>query len=212
MMWKVTPRVAEWLTSPQCILWKSCIIKSSTNVVELGCGVAGLIGLVLSPLIATYVLTDQAYVLKYLRENVVSNMPTLNDKKRSKGMKSDPSLASNRSPSLQIMHLDWERDSAENLRSSLPSGSNIDVLLLCDCIYNTYLIRPLIQVCTEICKMNDSKTTVVLIAQQIRTDDVFEEWLSRFLEEFLVWRIKDDFLPATLQSMSGYVIHAALLR
>ena len=56
VLWKITPLLANWLASIPDIL--SDVLHNDAVVVELGCGVAGLIGLVLARMVDCYILTD----------------------------------------------------------------------------------------------------------------------------------------------------------
>ncbi|QSS50467.1 methyltransferase domain-containing protein [Histoplasma capsulatum var. duboisii H88] len=76
VLWKITPLIAEWLSSKQNILWTSSILNQDSTVVELGCGISGLIALTLAPSIGHYIATDQEYVHKLLKENLKENTTT----------------------------------------------------------------------------------------------------------------------------------------
>src|SRR5690348_9589579 len=54
VLWKISPLVARWLVCRSGILWSAGILHSKANVVELGCGVSGLLGLCLAPLVSCY--------------------------------------------------------------------------------------------------------------------------------------------------------------
>jgi hypothetical protein len=116
--------------------------------------------------------------------------------------------------SLEILTLDWETDSAINVRNALGARQSINMLVACDCIYNDFLVKPFVQMCLDICALRPpapSQTpTVVLIAQQLRSDEVFLEWLRAMTNGFYVWRIPDECLSKELQSGSGYALHLAL--
>jgi predicted nicotinamide N-methyase len=45
-------------------------------VVELGCGISGLVALLVAPRVARYVLTDQPYVARLLEQNISQNSST----------------------------------------------------------------------------------------------------------------------------------------
>ena len=72
VLWKITPRLAEWITSPSNPLWTQ-IPPSTSTVVELGCGISGLLALSLGPWVGHYIATDQEYVYRLLRENLEAN-------------------------------------------------------------------------------------------------------------------------------------------
>ncbi|KAK5453370.1 Ribosomal protein lysine methyltransferase [Exophiala xenobiotica] len=213
VLWKVTPLLATWLSSFPALLSRIEVLHADATVVELGCGSAGLVGLVLSRRVKRYVLTDQEYVMKYLRENILANMSTSNhhSKPTKRRGKSNPPVLEE---SLKTMPLDWETDSAQNLNSVIAPEESIDLLLLCDCVYNDYLVEPLVQMCADICQLRPSspKATVVMVAQQLRSDSNFELFLDRLMQEFHVWRTPDESISTELRSTSGYVVHLATLR
>ncbi|KIW93451.1 uncharacterized protein Z519_06056 [Cladophialophora bantiana CBS 173.52] len=210
VIWKITPLLAAWLTSLPRIL--SGVLHNRAVVVELGCGVAGLTGLVLSRLVQCYVLTDQAYVMKYLKENIAANTTTPREKKTFKKRTNEKNFSPGER--LKALALDWEVDSVQNLKSAIPPGAPIDLLIICDCVYNEYLISPLVQTCVDVCRLGSTAgdATVVLVAQQLRSDTVCELFLDALMKEFNVWRIPDNELSSQLRSGSGYVVHLAILR
>lgn len=213
VLWKVTPLLAAWLASFPSVLADLNVLHANATVVELGCGLAGLVGLVLSRLVKCYVLTDQEYVMKYLKENISANSSTNEPRSRSTKKRSSsrvPILTS----SLKTMALDWETDRAENLLSVISSEDSIDLVILCDCVYNDFLVKPLVQMVTDICYLGAStpKSTVVLIAQQLRSDSIFELFLDSLMQEFYVWRMPDEKISPNLRSTSGYVVHLAMLK
>jgi len=212
VLWKVTPIMAAWLASMPSIL--AGVLHNKTVVVELGCGVAGLVGLVLSKFVRCYILTDQEYVMKTLRANIAANSQNYQTGNRSSEKKSNDKQDLVQNKSLQFMSLDWETDSAEALKSAVPSDSCINLLLLCDCVYNEYLVPALVQTCADICRLGASKTgvTMVLIAQQLRTDTVFELFIGSMMEAFDVWRVPDESLTPELRRGTGYAVHMATLK
>lgn len=212
MLWKITPLLATWLASVPPLLVDLNILRPDVTVVELGCGLAGLVGLVLSRIVNCYVLTDQAYVMKYLKENISAN--SVGSNPPAKATKKGTPKRSLPKENLKTMPLDWETDSAENLKTVIDPGGHISLLLLCDCVYNEYLVEPLVQTCVDICRLgvSESVATTVLIAQQLRSDSIFGLFLDALLEHFDVWRAPDEALSPDLRSGSGYVVHLATLR
>lgn len=51
-----------------------------------------------------------------------------------------------------------------------------------------------------------------IVAQQLRSDMVFEAWLKAFHELFKVWRMPDDLLCDGMKEGSGFVVHVGVLR
>jgi predicted nicotinamide N-methyase len=211
VLWKITPLLATWLASRPPVL--ADVLHQDAVVVELGCGVAGLIGLVLARFVQCYILTDLDYVLKHVKENVAANEVAL-EKGRNAAKKKSDRKGTAADHVLRILALDWESDSARNLEAVMPQGSSIDLILLCDCVYNEYLVSALVQTCADACRLGSSRTraTVVLIAQQLRTDTVFELFLDSLMREFDIWRVPDGQLSAELRPGSGYAVHLAMLK
>jgi hypothetical protein len=177
--------------------------------------VSGLIGLVLSPRIRQYILTDQEYVLKILRSNISENIQAgLSIKSRKSTGKSSKKEA--RTENVTVKSLDWESDSLSRLYADLGLVENeehISLLISCDCIYNEALIRPLVDTQVSICRMTPaSKQTICVVAQQIRSSDIFESWLTVFLSHFQVWRVPDEYISSELGENSGFVVHIGILR
>lgn len=199
VLWKVSLAVARWLVHDSNILWATGVLRQKATVVELGCGISGLIGLSLHRKVETYLLTDQQYVLKKLQDNLDVNMAS--------GSKKALSSKSR----LRAAPLDWEFHTASNI---LPAIDNhqIDLLLACDCIYNDFLILPFVEMCKDVCELSHTKTTVLLVAQQLRSDDVLTQWLAASLRYFDIWRVPDGELSSELVSGTGFSVHLLLLK
>lgn len=216
VLWKVTPLLASWLSSFPSVLTDLHALHSGSVVVELGCGLTGLIGRVLSRSVQRYVLTDQALIVKHLKANLSGDLPA----EKSTATKSKKKSTTAKSDVLQVVALDWEKDAATNLKASLSGGAEIDLLILCDCVYNEYLIKPLVQTCVDTCILGagdadgslSGKPTVVLVAQQLRSDVIFELFLETMMEKFEVWRVPEEHMAANLAPSSGYAVHLAILK
>ena len=200
VLWKVSPAVARWLLSKKNVLWVAGVLHQQANVVELGCGIAGIIGICLHCVVGTYILTDQEYVLKRLQVNIDANITIASRE------------ASHQRGRLKVAALDWEADSASNLRIPVGKDAFIDLVIACDCIYNDFLIRPFVETCVEVCKLSEGGRSLLLVAQQLRSDDVLSQWLRTSMQYFDVWRLPDEQLSSELASGSGFVVHLLLLR
>ncbi|KAF2403304.1 hypothetical protein EJ06DRAFT_271849 [Trichodelitschia bisporula] len=198
VVWQVTPRVAQWLSVESNFLFASGLLDSTSHVLELGCGVAGVVALVLAPQVASYIATDQEYVLKHLRQNIADNAG------RGKGKRAN----------ITVRPLDWETSSVAALYTDLGLvDEGIGAIVCCDCIYNESLIAPLVDTCVDICHLAPAeKPTVCIFAQQLRSFDVFEAWLAAFHAAFETWRVPDSLLTADLKEGSGFVVHIGMLR
>lgn len=227
VVWKITPLFASWITLPTNVLFKHDVLRRDSTVLELGCGISGIIGLSLGPRIESYTLTDQDYVMKLLNLNLTENRqdPSASSKGRRSTTKSKRgSAAANSTPqnafNVTAKTLDWE---ADQVTTSLADDGKVDfdVVIACDCIYNDALIEPLVQTCIDVCQLRSSdensldenrKPTVCVVAQQLRSAEVFEAWLKAFHGAFKVWRMPDEELINGLKSDSGFVIHVGILR
>ncbi|KAF7591777.1 hypothetical protein BBP40_001103 [Aspergillus hancockii] len=237
VLWKITPLFAEWITNKSSNpLWSHSLLTPSSTVVELGCGISGLIALSLSPSITHYITTDQEYVHRLLRLNLESNTtapPKPKAKSSSKKPTSRGQKPSAPRSNISFTSLDWETDEPALLKDSIEGGipdgeedKGFDVLISCDCIYNDALIAPFVRTCADVCRLRPvyraegglgsdgggKNPTVCIIAQQQRSPEVFEAWLRETLMVFRVWRVGDEVLGDGLGSGSGYLVHVLVLR
>lgn len=203
VLWKVTPLVATWLLSSDNFLWELGWLRSDSKIIELGCGISGLIALTLAPVLRSgfYALTDQAYVMKILRQNIQTNQT-----RPFPGRLPRPQLQ------IQTTTLDWETDAVSNVTRLLGKGEEVDLVVACDCIYNDFLIKPFVSTCASLCarRSNGPRRTGILVAQQLRSEDVLQTWLNEMLTSFLVFRLPASLLPEELTG--EYVIHFAIPR
>ena len=207
MVWAVTPRFAEWIASPSNIFFTSGLLSSDSTCIELGSGISGIVALTLGAKIAFITATDQGYAMKLLRQNINSNFGAgFPDSKKSAKGKQKPS-GDPYQDRIKTAVLDWEEDSVEQI---LP----VDLVVACDCIYNEALIEPLNTTCAAICKRNaDAENpTLCLVAQQLRSPDVFEAWINSFHRLFHTWQVPDRFLSVNLRENSGFVVHVGIVR
>jgi hypothetical protein len=224
VVWKITPLFASWITSPSNLLFKHGILDAASIVLELGCGISGLIGLTLGPRVESYVLTDQEYVMKFLNQNLAENQPEGSSASKSRKSNSRskrgsaPPNSANVVSNIIAKPLDWETDEITPSLTGNGTKISFDAVIVCDCIYNDALIKPLVDTCRDACKLRLSDgirkdtPTMCIIAQQLRSAEVFEGWLKEFHKAFRVWRIPDHELTEGLKSDSGFVIHFGILR
>ena len=238
VLWKITPVFASWISRPDNIFFSNGILTSHSAVLELGCGISAVVGLLLAPKITTYVMTDQAYVSKLVHENIEENKDMLTAKPAvsGKGAKSSSSsssrsrkhkgsgaearrTSSSTSERLTFRPLDWEADEVTPSLTGSETVRSFDVVLCCDCIYNEALVEALVQTCADVCKLraDDSESSsgnpcVCVVAQQLRDAEVFEAWLTRFSQDFEVWRVPDSILAEGLRSNSGFAVHIGILK
>ncbi|KAK1507669.1 hypothetical protein CTAM01_02781 [Colletotrichum tamarilloi] len=134
--------------------------------------------------------------------------------------------------------LDWELDTPDPSLTGVPpsTASSFDVVVCCDCIYNEALVEPLVSTTADLARLrvraqqedqdqddhddnpSFSSTTarsepcVCVVAQQLRSPDVFEEWIGAFHRDFRTWRVPDASLPKGLRIEAGFVVHVGILR
>lgn len=225
VVWKITPLFAEWIAWEENVFFKTSALDADSTVLELGCGVSGILGLTVSTKVRSYIATDQEYVFKLLKQNLEANSTQSSFSRDSKqqGRKAVARRMVRASTNIEVVALDWE----SSLISSLPSlfglgssnstdRSDIDVIVACDCVFNEALIDPFVGTCDTLCRLaktnSSRKPTICIIAQQIRSHLVFEAWLLAFCSKFRVWRVPDRLLLQGLREDSGFVIHVGILR
>lgn len=209
-LWKISPIVAEWLADPKAILWSSRILHAEANVLELGCGITGLIGCVLGRHVGKYILTDQRSVLKLLQQNVDANAAVHSTSRKRLAKKA--ATAGIIENNVKTLELNWETDRVDVLHQVLGPDEAIDLVVVCDCVFNDFLLEPLTSICEEIGNRLPASQPVFLFAQQLRSDQIFSSFLELLNHKFRVWRVIDSVLPAALQEGSGYAVHLAVLR
>lgn len=226
MLWKITPIFAEFISSTSNLFFSAGVLSASSSVLELGCGISPLTGLALAPHVVSYLLTDQPYVQRLVNQNIEENtQPSTSSRKGGSKSKSKQKEKNNRggnstTGALTFETLDWETDA---VTSALSPTGDFDMVIACDCVYNEALVRPLVQTCVDACMLRvkaegegrgegGDMPTICLVAQQLRSDEVFEQWLVDFHQHFRVWRLPDEILPQPLRSDAGFVIHAGILR
>jgi hypothetical protein len=179
VLWKITPRFAEWISSPTNPLWTYSLLSSRSVVAELGCGISALVALALAPSVQHYLATDQEYVRRVFRTNLDTNASVTSagsasgQQKGSKTRGSSRSTSKGKQPSrtasnITFTTLDWELDQPELLKECIESQSSghagddeggeeedpgFDLLLSCDCIYNEALVAPFVRTCADICRL-----------------------------------------------------------
>jgi predicted nicotinamide N-methyase len=180
VVWKITPLFAEWLSSPSNPLFTHGLLSPSSLVLELGCGISGLVALLLAPRISHYVLTDQPYVAKLVEQNITENHhpPTSTSAKTARPSKSRPappggrgspapgrretatgSAAGNHSrdgaaaAGIHFTPLDWETDQVTPALTGSAEAKSFDLVVACDCIYNEALVEPFVSTCVDLCRL-----------------------------------------------------------
>jgi predicted nicotinamide N-methyase len=163
--------------------------------------------------------------LQLLNQNLSENRQD-NASQSSKGRKSATKSKRGSAPASQPLGasnivarpLDWETDEVIPSLTGSEDKSSFDVIIACDCIYNDALIDPLVQTCIDACKLRaldatrNHEPTVCVVAQQLRSAEVFEGWLKAYHKAFRVWRVPNEELVDGLKEDSGFVLHIGVLR
>lgn len=203
-------------------MFRNDIIGSTTVVLELGAGISGVIGLCLSPKVDHYILTDQEYVFKTLRQNVEQNIASLSTRSLRPGNHASRSKQRHDLQSdnnIEIVPLDWESSDIVSMKRMMKKTP--DVLIAADCIFNPAIIQPFVSTLASLSHPEEGQVRPILtiIAQQLRSPDVFTEWLEATLQKFRVWRISDkalavvgDYEENGLRLEQGYVVHICISR
>lgn len=112
---------------------------------------------------------------------------------------------------MEFRVLDWEEDEVTTALAA--PASSFDMVLATDCVYNYALVGPFVQTCVDVCRLrgDGGERCVVVVAQQLRNDDVFREWLVEFMRRFRVWRVREGGLKG-LEVGDGFVVHVGVLR
>ena len=161
--------------------------------------------------------------MKILSQNLLENRQDKPSSGKGRQSVSKPkrgataSLPAKAGSSIIAKPLDWETDEVTPSLTGSESEHSFDAVIACDCIYNDALIGPFVQTCIDACKLRAGDLrkgypTVCIVAQQLRSAEVFEAWLKAFCKAFRVWRLPDDELVDGLKSNSGFVIHIGVLR
>lgn len=221
VLWSITPLFASWLVWEENWLFKTGFLSKESTVLELGCGISGVVAMMLAPRVGRYVATDQEYVFKCLRRNLEENAVTrkvTGEVKSGKRRKKEEVVSASMIGSIELLVLDWETSALEGMDEllGLDSAGGLDLVLACDCVYNEALINPFVRTCGELCalswRMEGERKTLCVVAQQLRSHVVFDAWLKAFHRGFRVWRVPDELLVEGLREGTGYVVHVGVLR
>lgn len=162
-------------------------------MVELGCGISGLVALTLAPLVRKYVATDQEYVRRFFKQNIDENRHTSSTAASSKRGSSKKARAAgaggntkrgkdssnSNSSNIEFIPLDWELDIPRNETLHAAGGDHhhttdekgFDLVISCDCIYNEALIPSFVRTCADICLLRSTANK----QQQSEDEDEDEE-------------------------------------
>lgn len=160
-------------------------------MLELGAGI-GLLACALSSLTRHYTVTDIPAPVPLLRKNVSR----------------DTLSTTAQSSRVTVTDFDWVtlQNAPKSRRSAVFDIEELgpfDLILCCDCIYNTELVPPLVEAINYAVSPSG---TVVLIVAELREEDVLREFLSTWLESgsWEIWRLPERYLGVRTIAWVGW--------
>ncbi|KAL0066078.1 Ribosomal protein lysine methyltransferase [Marasmius tenuissimus] len=145
------------------------------HILELGAG-TGLLGIVLSPLIRKYTITDIDDLVPLIKKNVQLNVPEFP-----------------KDSNLVVTSLDWVtlQQVPPSKRPEVFAFDPVDLVLVVDCIYHPSLLPSLLETLNFLAIPG---TTTVLVVVELRASDVVTEFLQSWITMpcWEVWRIADN--------------------
>ena len=141
------------------------------RVIDLGSG-TGLVGIAAAALGANAVLTNQACMLRLLRENAARNTE-----------EPLPGVVT-------VAELDWD-DPQHSAAHREPTPL---VVMAADCVFNEAIVPALLQTMAALA----GPETLLLISLELRSDETHQVFLSLALAGFRVWRLLDSCLPPAM--------------
>lgn len=234
VLWSTTPFFLKWLLydknaeplrsggdveilndpKRQCLNISPLLSKPNSGdsmcVLELGTGVSGMLPIVLSNYVDTFVCTDQKGILNKLKFNLQENLLQLNKRKcisKSLGLHDDELESTSPKVKLEIMLLDWENfklKSSGILLDTLTTAKRIHIIAM-DVIYNEYLINPFLNTLSQLMEYFQGHDMEVhaLIGIQLRSECVLTEFLEKAIIEYElpVYHVSDSTLKCTRFSL-----------
>ncbi|KJR83462.1 uncharacterized protein SPSK_04454 [Sporothrix schenckii 1099-18] len=175
VLWKITPAVAAWLAGAQNPLFGEGVLGPSSSVLELGCGIAGVIGLALTgkgtkvqapgPTAATKTKTKKKRPghdtpspptpTRTVGRYVLTDQPYV-AKLLQRNLEENGAVHEGSSTAAPLLFesLDWETDEVTPAGGRRLGGvASFDAVVACDCIYNEALVAPLVQTCVDVCRL-----------------------------------------------------------
>lgn len=137
---------------------------SKTRVLELGAGI-GCLACLLAPIVAHYTVTDLDDLVPLIRKNIARTLSISNAQK------------------VSVSSLDWVllHQTSKSRRAAVfdvAVEGPFDLIICCDCIYNTGLVPALVE---AINYGADEARTMVLVVVELREEDVLREFLQTWL-------------------------------
>ncbi|CAK7229795.1 Ribosomal protein lysine methyltransferase [Sporothrix bragantina] len=240
VLWKITPAVADWLARSDNLFFAGVDgspprLGPDSAVIELGCGIAGVIGLALtgkgakasSPpppkkkpkgkktTSSTSSPGPTAMYTNSVGRYVLTDQPYVSKFLQRNLEENGVATGLDR---ISFCPLDWEQDAVKPGDRRLGGLASFDAVLACDCIYNEALVAPLVQTCVDVCLLREAESekakgpTLCIVGQQLRDSDVLSAWLTVFAASFRVWQVPEELLTPALRPDAGFVVHVGILK
>ncbi|EPQ56723.1 hypothetical protein GLOTRDRAFT_105536 [Gloeophyllum trabeum ATCC 11539] len=156
---------------------------ANAHVLELGSG-TGLLGVLLSPMVRRYTVTDISVLLPLIRKNIILSYP-------------DWPKPSAKGGNITVEELDWVALQSMPFAARakyvpyIDDGSP-DLVLLVDCIYNPSLLLPLVETLDYI----SGHATTVVVVSELRAEDVVRSFLELWTTRpgWKLWRTGNSVL------------------
>jgi predicted nicotinamide N-methyase len=129
---------------------------------ELGSG-TGLLAILLSPLCGSYTASDLLVNLQLCARNLELNGVDVVEGQQSME-KSGNTGVDGRRAGVAMEEIDWFDSSASDI------GSDYDLILAIDCVYNEALAIPLVNTMSRYCRVGSP--TIALVVVELRSSDV----------------------------------------
>lgn len=156
----------------------------NARVLELGAGI-GLLACLLAPLVQSYTVTDLDNLIPLIKKNT----------KRTLHLASGKTRATVTATPLDWVALHAAPASRRPAVFDVDAQGPFDLIVCCDCIYNTSLVPALV---TAINYCAYGTATPVLVVVELREEDVLREFLGTWLASgtWEVWRLPQEYFSS----------------
>src|SRR5690606_2762754 len=201
--WRLSIPLAEFFlgnfTSPNPLL------SSDSTVLELGSGSSGVMALTVGTKVKRWIASDIEAICRHLGRNIRENLggdwtekDGLSTHVGGRGIKgkrkaNSSTLAAN-GGCIEVTVINWEQTDLQThsaFRVTNKTGSTeyikLDMIVCTDCVYNHALIKPLVDTMVEASKLvyqTHGVYPLVLVAHELRAEDVLEAFLTAFTDKF----------------------------
>ena len=206
VLWSITPHLACYLLSTKNPF--APLLTPTATILELGCGVAAVLASTLGTRVGAYYQSDLGSMTKLAAQNLAANLPASPRRKP----------ANYRPPNVSTIEVDWENTDLPSHPSLRSLNRPLDIVIASDCVYNEGLVPAFVDTLEAAGKLHreegeeEEGKTLILVAQETRSPDVMECFLTTFMERFVVYRVPDESLSEDLKGDRGYVLHVGVLR